>query len=909
MRTDEELLRQNDELAALHDTTLDLLNGLDLDELLEAVVARAAALVDTDSGYLYMASSTDGRLRVRVATGTARAFLGLEATPGQGVAGRVLETREPVLVDDYEHWSGQHGGIDARGLHAIIGVPLEKGQELLGVLGLLSTDPGRTFGANEIELLRRFGKLAALAIENARLYATARQEIEERLRAEDELQDTVMRLTQSQTDLRITREEMIRRLSAAAEFRDAGTGRHVERMSRYCALLGRALGLDEDRCELLRMASPLHDIGKIAISDGILNKPGPLTESERRSLEHHTEIGYRLLAGSRSELLEVAATIALTHHEWFDGTGYPRGLAREVIPIEGRIAGVADAFDALTSDRAFRPAFSVEAAFRLLEEERGTHFDPLVLDLFLGARDEVAAIRHGFGEGDRKPLEAIDPRRRRRRAERAKEFPVDCFLPEHLEGAAEEAQAILGLTSDDRQAIDAALTRLCQSAGPDLLASVYVRDLERLWLVSQHGYGEVRDGFPLDHGVMARALRTGKVQFLAEASSDHDFVPATSDLLSEVAIPFGDRLGVLNVETRRLRLPPEAATVFAGLARALGARAASMRADLGFDLAALARLFVYASSLRGVDSIAEFATRTLGRLLDLEAAQLNVGREGTGYMLASFWRTPESALQPLEAADVERLAGLVESGETAYSVLDPRAAGVTAPEDGVQRFVVWLPLLVGGEQIGALVGCASHGLTMQHANAEAATLFAPHAAALIDVAQALRREQRAAVTDALTGLLNRRGFEQRFQEEIQRAERADRELAVIIVDCDGLKAINDRGGHELGDNVLLSVARCLRAGKRSGDIAARLGGDEFAVLLPEIDPPGALAAGERLRASLVENTLGGQLVTATFGIASYPADGRTRTDLLRAADQALYAGKAAGRNRCLLFGDAVSASV
>ena len=278
-------------------------------------------------------------------------------------------------------------------------------------------------------------------------------------------------------------------------------------------------------------------------------------------------------------------------------------------------------------------------------------------------------------------------------------------------------------------------------------------------------------------------------------------------------------------------------------------------------------------------------------------------------MLASFWRKPDSALQALEAADVERLAGLVESGETAYSVLDPRAAGISAPDDGVQRFVVWLPLLVGGEQIGALVGCASHGLTMQHANAEAATLFAPHAAALIDVAQALRREQRAAITDALTGLLNRRGFEQRFQEEIQRAGRADRELAVIIVDCDGLKAINDRGGHELGDNVLLSVARCLRAGKRSGDIAARLGGDEFAVLLPEIDPRGALAAAERLRMSLVENTLGGQLVTATFGIASYPDDGRTTTDLLRAADQALYAGKTAGRNRCLLFGEAVRSAV
>ena len=261
---------------------------------------------------------------------------------------------------------------------------------------------------------------------------------------------------------------MIRRLSAAAEFRDAGTGRHVERMSRYCALLGRALRLDEDRCELLRMASPLHDIGKIAISDGILNKPGPLTESERRSLEHHTEIGYRLLSGSRSELLEVAATIAFTHHEWFDGTGYPQGLAREVIPIEGRIASVADTFDALTSDRAFRPAFTVEAAFRLLEEERGHALRSARPRPLPRREGEVAAIRHGFGlDGSRQePIEAIDTGRRRRRAERAKEFPVDCFLPEHLEAAAEEAQAILGLTSDDRQAIDAALPACASLQAP-----------------------------------------------------------------------------------------------------------------------------------------------------------------------------------------------------------------------------------------------------------------------------------------------------------------------------------------------------------------------------------------------------------------------------------------------------------
>jgi diguanylate cyclase (GGDEF)-like protein len=161
------------------------------------------------------------------------------------------------------------------------------------------------------------------------------------------------------------------------------------------------------------------------------------------------------------------------------------------------------------------------------------------------------------------------------------------------------------------------------------------------------------------------------------------------------------------------------------------------------------------------------------------------------------------------------------------------------------------------------------------------------------------------VTDSLTGLLNRRGFEQRFREEIKRADRAGRELGVVILDCDGLKAINDRGGHQLGDSVLVRVARCLKAQKRAGDIAVRMGGDEFALLLPETGADGCVLAAERLRRSMVAQVLeDGQLVTATFGVAVYPVDGRTPTELLRAADQALYLAKAAGRNRTGVFGQA-----
>ena len=164
-------------------------------------------------------------------------------------------------------------------------------------------------------------------------------------------------------------------------------------MSRYCALLAAKVGLGAERVDLIRVASPMHDVGKIAIPDSILLKPGSLDAEERRVMERHTEIGYQILSGSRAELLRLAADLAWTHHERFDGSGYPRGLARAEIPLEGRIAAVADVFDALTTDRVYRKAMPVEEAVGLMAAERGRHFDPEILDLFFASLDDVDAIR------------------------------------------------------------------------------------------------------------------------------------------------------------------------------------------------------------------------------------------------------------------------------------------------------------------------------------------------------------------------------------------------------------------------------------------------------------------------------------------------------------------------------------
>jgi putative two-component system response regulator len=195
------------------------------------------------------------------------------------------------------------------------------------------------------------------------------------------------------TQLELAIQETAERLAGAIEMHDPEAGSHLNRMALTAALLGSNLGLDANRTRLLRAAAPMHDVGKIATPDGVLHKRGELTPSERERMESHTTVGHSILAGSESDLLKMAATIALTHHEWFDGSGYPRGLSGEDIPFEGRIVAVADVFDALLCDRPHRPALTTEEATKLVAAKSGNHFDPDVVDALLDNLDEALALR------------------------------------------------------------------------------------------------------------------------------------------------------------------------------------------------------------------------------------------------------------------------------------------------------------------------------------------------------------------------------------------------------------------------------------------------------------------------------------------------------------------------------------
>jgi putative two-component system response regulator len=238
----------------------------------------------------------------------------------------------------------------------------------VGVLQLFNRLDGRgevtAFPSADDSVIQSLASMAALAIHNILL-----QE----------------RLKQAHLDT-------ILRLSVAVEFRDSCTYDHIRRMAGTSALVARAMGLSDLEVELIRAASPMHDIGKIGIPDAVLQKPGPLTPEERAVMERHPEIGAEILGRSTNDLLAAAREVALTHHERWNGQGYPGRLAGEAIPISGRIVGLADVFDALASKRVYKAAFPLSKVLEIICGERGKHFDPRVVDAMMATLDDVSKV-------------------------------------------------------------------------------------------------------------------------------------------------------------------------------------------------------------------------------------------------------------------------------------------------------------------------------------------------------------------------------------------------------------------------------------------------------------------------------------------------------------------------------------
>lgn len=327
----------------------------------------------------------------------------------RAVAGRILESRYDVefAADTTEARGKLLGVVDL--LLCDINLPGESGMDL--VRGVLSREDHDVVvvmvtGEDSPELAERTFEMGAygylvkpyrrgdllITVSNA----LRRRQLEQQTMAfQRELeQDVAMKsletermrllLRRSEESLERSRLETVHKLSLAVEMRDQVTGHHLSRMGSYCEELCRRLELSDEICDPIALAGQMHDIGKVAVPDHILLKTGQLSAGERAQMETHAEIGKQILQGSESPLLLLAESIAWTHHEKVDGSGYPRGLRGEEIPIEGRIAAVADVFDALTRDRPYREAMPLEEAIEVMSKGRGTHFDAEVLDAFLG---------------------------------------------------------------------------------------------------------------------------------------------------------------------------------------------------------------------------------------------------------------------------------------------------------------------------------------------------------------------------------------------------------------------------------------------------------------------------------------------------------------------------------------------
>ncbi|MCX5654730.1 MAG: HD domain-containing protein [Planctomycetota bacterium] len=370
-------------LRSLVEVGTHLADKADRRKVLDLILLEARRLAGAEAGSLYLLK--DGRLRFVSAqndkvplTQITEVFLDHEMpASADSLAGYAASSGQAInIADAYAlaadapyHFNRDFDTSTGYRTQSILATPLwGPDDEIVGVLQLFNRLDGRgevtAFPSADDSVIQSLASMAALAIHNILL-----QE----------------RLKQAHLDT-------ILRLSVAVEFRDSCTYDHIRRMAGTSALVARAMGLSDLEVELIRAASPMHDIGKIGIPDAVLQKPGPLTPEERAVMERHPEIGAEILGRSTNDLLAAAREVALTHHERWNGQGYPGRLAGEAIPISGRIVGLADVFDALASKRIYKAAFPLSKVLEIICGERGKHFDPRVVDAMMATLDDVSKV-------------------------------------------------------------------------------------------------------------------------------------------------------------------------------------------------------------------------------------------------------------------------------------------------------------------------------------------------------------------------------------------------------------------------------------------------------------------------------------------------------------------------------------
>ncbi|MDA8242638.1 MAG: HD domain-containing protein [Elusimicrobia bacterium] len=343
-----------------------------LTRLLHIIAEQVKTILGCDRGSVFILDRQTNELWSKVALGLQHTEIRVPF--GKGIAGHVAATGSILNIKDaYEDNRFNHDIDRLTGYRtrSILAVPLKNvSGHIIGVFEAVNK-LNSSFNADDEGILQLIGSLAASAIENAQLYES---------------------LSRSQL-------ETIYRLAVTAEYRDQqDTAVHLRHISEYSALIAQGLGLPEREAENLRYASPLHDIGKVGIPDSILLKPGKLTAEEFEEMKKHTIYGAKILSNTESHLLQIACKVAASHHERFDGTGYPARLKGEQIPVYARIVSVADVFDALCAQRVYKPKWDPQKAREYILEESGKAFDPDVTKAFDGIFGEILKL-HAIGDG------------------------------------------------------------------------------------------------------------------------------------------------------------------------------------------------------------------------------------------------------------------------------------------------------------------------------------------------------------------------------------------------------------------------------------------------------------------------------------------------------------------------------
>jgi len=358
-------------LRIIFDYTAKIANERRLNEVLVLMADMGREMILSDRCTVWLIDETKQELYTTVAHGVDE----IRIPCGTGFVGSAIESGEPGIVED-AYRDPRHNSENDRKTgyrtKSVITVPFRNNDgHIIGAYQAVNklTEIGY-FTPRDLELLSLAASYAGKSLESVMLH----QEIVD------------------------TQREIISKMGEVGEIRSKETANHVRRVAEYSYVLARGLGLSEDEAELLRTASPMHDIGKVAIPDAVLNKPGKLTPEEYEIIKSHTVIGHRLLEGSRRHLLRAASIVAEQHHEKWDGTGYPAGRKGEDIHVFGRITAVADVFDALSAERVYKPAWPLDRIESLFREERGKHFDPAVVDVFFAVLPKLLEIRERLAD-------------------------------------------------------------------------------------------------------------------------------------------------------------------------------------------------------------------------------------------------------------------------------------------------------------------------------------------------------------------------------------------------------------------------------------------------------------------------------------------------------------------------------